>query len=215
MVRWLYLAAALVLVVGTTVIHGQWTDRWGRSTEQVRALIERLDRLPATVGDWTTDPQHADESNPATGQITRRYVGTDRRPLTVSLMAGRAGYVAAHTPDMCFIGGGYELAANPVQVAVPCGEDGKTAQFYVARFRKTSVDRVETVKVWWSWQDGRGEWKAPDNPRLAFASWPVLLKLYLIYPLPDSDNSSEEDPGPGFLKRFLPAVDGRGAHPQE
>ena len=43
--------AGVLILVGTGVVHGLWTERWHKSRE-LEDAVARIDFLPDQVGDW-------------------------------------------------------------------------------------------------------------------------------------------------------------------
>jgi hypothetical protein len=60
-------------------------------------------------------------------------------------------------------------------------------------------------EVFWSWSaDGR--WLTPNYPRLTFASYPILYKLYVVRTLGDDEKGGSEA-SVAFLQLLLPEVE--------
>ncbi len=200
------LAATCVLVV-TALLHGQWTGRWDVDEEKGPAA-EKLERLPLTVGDWQGEAVTVDarEVPGASGYLFRRYIHPrNHKTLSISVVAGRPGFVAVHTPDMCFAGGGFELIAPPVTVTPRLENYPGEASFYVGKFRKAKLDGEELVRVFWSWS-ATGAWQAPDSPRIHFARCPTLYKLYVVEQMDSMNENQDEDACVAFLDRLLPEL---------
>ena len=51
MVRIIVIVSACLVLVGSGVVHGVWTDRWSDRTDLAEAA-KLLERLPMTVGAW-------------------------------------------------------------------------------------------------------------------------------------------------------------------
>ena len=62
------------------------------------------------------------------------------------------------------------------------------------------------LRIYWGWS-ATGSWTAPDNPRLAFARFPVLYKLYVLREATASGGRPEADPCVEFLPRVLAELD--------
>jgi Protein of unknown function (DUF3485) len=196
MMRVVPIIAGLVVLVGSAVLHGQWTGRW-EAADPGQATAGRLDQVPLTLGEWEGQTVPVNESDlppMLTSHMFRKY--TNR---TTGETVSVSGPTAVHTPDMCFVGGGYELVAPPAKVTAPVGD----AEFFSTRFRKVRLEGTEMLRVFWSWSTG-STWQAPANPRLAFARYPVLYKLYLIHPMKRTDEPLPEDACMQFMQVFLP-----------
>jgi hypothetical protein len=202
MMRVVPLISGLVVLAGSAVLHGQWTGRW-ETSDRGQATVGRLDQIAMTLGDWEGQAVPVNESDlppMLTSHLFRKYTNrTTGETVNVSVVAGRPGPTAVHTPDMCFVGGGYELVDPPGKVTAPDTD----SEFFCTRFRKVRLEGTEMLRVFWSWSTGAA-WQAPSNPRLAFARYPVLYKLYLIHPMKRTDEPLSEDTCMQFMQVFLP-----------
>jgi hypothetical protein len=206
MTRYLALhLTGLVVLIGTGIAHGVWTNRW-RSLAELDAAETRLARLPLTVGDWDgreleIDPSIFPRELYGVG-IARRYVNrTDGNVVTVYLGCGRPGPMAVHSPVLCYDGNGLAMVSGQER----CSASG--ADFWHARFSGTSRALPRHYRVFWSWNGGSG-WLAPEYPRWTLARYhPVVYKLYVISSLARGDESLETDPSLPFLQQLLPEVE--------
>jgi hypothetical protein len=207
MTRILPTVAALALVVASGVVHGLATHRWSTPPD-LQGAADRLGGIPLAVGDWEG---RALEANPrdlvaagVSGGIMRRYVNRrDGRTVTVLLVCGRPGPVSVHTPDICYEAAGYQVVGAPAKSAV---SGARPAEFLTAIFSKPGPAVADHLRIYWGW-NGAGRWAAPEYPRLAFASRPVLYKLYAIAPATGPTEAAGGDPAAEFLRGFLPRVD--------
>jgi len=201
------LIVGLLIVVASGVTHGVCSGRW-TTAETMQAAVERLPRLPHVIGDWEGKDLDDDtlgkfrEDIP--GALQRRYVrkGTNQEVL-IMLVCGKAGPVAVHTPEVCYQGNGWKMAAERTQQTVPLGA-AEPAPLWKASFVKDGLGIREELRICWAWNAG-GVWHAAAEPRMAFARYPVLHKLYVIYRVPAGDRSGN-DPSPAFLRELLPAI---------
>ncbi|HVK11877.1 MAG TPA: hypothetical protein VM597_24100 [Gemmataceae bacterium] len=208
--RTTHAVGAVVLLVASGVGHGMWTHRWS-SANGPAVAADYLAGLDRPVGDWQggTPQAVAEKDTPKGTHATARTFVSEKsgKKVIVSLTSGVPGVVAAHTPDVCFLGSGYALKAPPTKQTLPLG-DGSAASFYVADFEKTSATGTETVRCRWSWS-ADGTWHAPDYPRLFFAksqvSLPVLYKLYVVHPLGE-DDLNKSDPYRTFAADLAAAL---------
>lgn len=202
-------AVAAGLVLGTGLVAGLWTGRW-KAPESFGRAAEQLTRLPRDIGNWRGEDLALDERQVTrarlAGYVMRRYRNRiDGGVVTAVLMCGRPGPLAAHTPDICFGGAGYELSGPVTSFAVPNGSRAGPAEFALADFRDSASAEPSRLCILWSWTaDGR--WAAPSHPRLFYASARVLYKLYLAYPMP-LKGPFEDDPRASFIPLLLSEID--------
>lgn len=199
----LFIAIFLAL---SGIVHGMWSNRWANAGQ-----IEGKDLLSgvsAELGDWRAGSFL--EINPAdvpakTKCVSRRFEPLkDGRSIVVSLTSGGPGAVAVHTPDVCYLGAGFQLRGAVTRQTIPLGE-GKSASFWVADFVKSKASGDEAIRVRWAWTSD-GDWSAPDYPRWVYARVPILYKLYIVHPLTDEDDLTKKDPYRNFLADLVPAL---------
>jgi hypothetical protein len=201
------LAAIGVILIGSALVHGQWTGRWDAMANSPHAPAD-LSHVPMRVGDWNGQDVEVNERDlPSVSAVFMcRYTHrTSGQTVTVSLVGGRPSFVAVHTPDMCFVGGGYELSAPPVRKAFDIEPGSAQAQFFVARFRKVRLDTSEHLRVFWAWTDGTG-WVAPSNPRLRFARCQMLYKIYFVRSVENQDETADPGPCVDLMQALLPRM---------
>jgi hypothetical protein len=190
--RTTHLVGAVLLLVAGGAVHGMWTHRWSGTAIHEDGL-DLLARLDGPVGAWAPGPAVpvAERDIPKGTKATSRQFVNEKlgKRLVVSVTSGVPGVVAAHTPDVCFLGSGYRLKNPPSKQTLPLA-DGGTVTFYLADFEKTTASGTEAVRCRWAWT-ADGTWHAPDYPRLFFArsqaSLPVLYKVYVVHPIGDED----------------------------
>lgn len=186
-----HLVAAMGLLAAGSVVHGMWTHRWSDKASHVGVAV--LAKVEQPIGDWTPGvavPVPEKEIPKGTAVECRQFTNEKtKKQVVVSMTSGVPGVVAAHTPDVCFLGSGYKLKSPPSKQTLPIAGGGSVS-FYVADFEKTSAAGTESVRCRWSWS-ADGTWHAPDYPRLFFAksqvNLPVLYKLYIVHPIGDED----------------------------
>jgi hypothetical protein len=196
----------LTAAISSGVVHGLWTNRWGRSgaVEQASA---RLGDVALSLGDWEgrAQPQLSEREVAIAGingSLLRKYV--NRRTgqgVSVLIVCGRPGPVSVHTPDVCYRGAGYETTAEGRYTS---GASAKGA-FKVLTLRKQSATVPVHLRLMYAW-GADGSWTAPDRPRLAFARKPALYKLYVIRELPSPNEPLDKGPAVAFLKVLLPEL---------
>jgi hypothetical protein len=211
MIRTCVIASCFVLVILAGVVHGLWTDRWGVPPE-IDEAAERLPNLAKTLWGWhSTDfpiDQRQLERGGVAGYVARRYVNPEKNTTaTVVLVCGRSGHVAAHTPDVCFGGAGYEEDSPREHQEIKDEISGQTGKFWVSRFSKKQGPIPAQLRLFYAWK-GSGAWEAPANPRLVFAGRTLLYKLYVQRELQASGKEPlEEDPCLDLIQRLLPALE--------
>lgn len=201
-----YLAVAVVLLAGTGLLQGMWTQRWGPS-EPLQQAAARLREVPMTVGDWHGTPADLDADALARAGLSgcwmRHYTHAHTgAKVTALLMCGRPGPTAVHTPQWCYGGAGYEMMAAPLHQRMSLDVDLVPVEVWRGQFKKTGTADLTTLRIDWSWS-ATGQWTAPTHPRMTFASHPALYKLYVLRNIPVG---SSADPSPEFMKVFLPQV---------
>jgi hypothetical protein len=198
---------AVVLILGSGLLGGSWTGRWGSSTA-LNSLAHRVESLPMTLGDWHGTPfELSAEDRRAVGATTylaRRYTNPKRgAAVTMLLLGGLPGRIAAHTPDICYSGAGYVL--TPSAVLERRFGDARKAAFKTALAAREGPD-PSVLRIFWSWNASKG-WLAPAEPRWEFASEPALCKLYVVRETGASTADLEGDPSLEFLDVLLSELD--------
>jgi hypothetical protein len=207
--RSLSIASAILIVIGTGIIHGLQIDRWSRPSD-LSAEAARLDRVALKIGDWEgrKSPIDAREFAGASvdGFLVRNY--KNRRHgagVSVVLVCGRPGPIAVHTPDICYPAAGFEQIGATVPFSVEPEHGARAAELWVANFRKQGPVLSQQLRIYWSWS-ATGSWKAATSPRLQFGSVSALYKLYVIREVPGPDEPLRDDPCAEFLGKLLPEL---------
>jgi hypothetical protein len=204
MPRYLPPLCGLAVLLSAGVVHGLWTERWSRSAE-LDAAVARLGRLPDDFAPWQSGPAEAPEGLTeagARGFWTRQFRDkSSGEAVLVILMCGRPGQMAVHRPEHCYQAAGYELVGPAQRVQVPLPE--ARAELWTALFRKEEADGPAQVRVYWTWF-ADSAWLAPDSPRLAFARYRALYKLYVIRTVTTPPAAPAADPCVALVRRLLP-----------
>src|SRR5262249_27541265 len=140
----------------------------------------RLAQVPEELGDWQGQALET-VSQPAgvAGCLQRRYVHrTTGSTVTVFLVCGRPGPVAIHPPDACYRASGFQVG-TPQKFQAAVDSLSAPAEFRVAQMLKTKASDQTQLRIFWSWS-ATGAWLVPEDPRLPFARYPALFKIYLI-----------------------------------
>jgi Protein of unknown function (DUF3485) len=208
MARIVLISIAVIAVLLDGYVYGLWTDRWGNA-QAVEDAVARLELVPMTIGDWQARPlelpeKHAKQAGFA-GYWLRRYEHRDGAAVNVLLACGRPGPLSVHTPDICYAGAGFvqsELAVKHTTSA----DHGTAAEFSMAKFGKPEALVPQKLRVFWSWR-GDGGWTVPGNPRFAFASQPVIHKLYVTHEMVAADERQDDAICTEFINLLVPALD--------
>ena len=199
----------LAILLGTGVVHGLWSGRWGESPS-VEAAAARLDQVPLTIGDWegvdrevsVEDYRRFDFAGMETREYVNRRTG-DR--VTLSLVTGPPGPICVHTPEICYPGAGYEVVSEREPRSLDLGSDG-SARFWDLRVGKSGPDGTDALSIYYAWS-ADGTWQAPGGePRLIYGGEPYLYKMYVIQGVESADapaTANEE-----FLRDLIPALRG-------
>lgn len=202
----LIVAAVLMLAAGGTLEVLRSGSRVDAAT--VERVRDDFTRVPVTVGDWTG--REIDYNTKllaraeAQAYLARRYTQafTDE-VIDVLILAGNPRALGAHDPTVCFAGVGYKQEANEQRRSVRPDPGGRTEQFWVAKFKTDDVPPA-TVELYWAWGT-EGNWSASSNPRLEYASDPLIFKIYVSRPLQQMGRTGDRELTEKFLAEFLPA----------
>lgn len=207
MYRTILIATACVILVGTGVVHGIWTERWSEQADLSDGAA-RMEQLPTIIGAWhgTEVEMEKDPNSGLAGLMARRYVhATSGKSVTVLLGCGRPGPVCTHTPDVCYAGSGFEVE-KPRRYRLTSTTAEAPPEFWTARFVRERSASKTYLRIFWSWHGSEG-WKVADNPRLSFAGERALYKLYLIRELMQLDEPVDADACVEFMRELLPVIE--------
>ncbi len=210
MVRAIPYLAATVLVVLVGYIHGSRTNRWSTSHD-LQDAVARLQDVPLDIGDWAGQSEELDDDRVLKaagieGSLSRAYTHRgDGRSVSIMIVCGRPGPIAVHTPDICYTAAGFELQAPPRRVPIPPDSTSSPAEFWSGDFEKRGPTVTSDLRILWAWS-AQGVWRAPDNPRLEFASYPFLYKLYVIHATGRQTPTDGDPVSMAFLKDVLPVL---------
>lgn len=202
----LLLAAGLALIVGSGVVHGLQTDRWG----QAQALLDaaqRLDEIPTEFNGWTSQDAPIAERQLKGAEAVGSYSRQFQHPKTghavnVMILCGRSGPIAVHPPTVCFTGSGWRLQAAPSRAVVESHAD---ESFWNAEFSREEDGIPISIRTKWGW-NGDGKWMACRQPRLETARYRNLYKMYVTVPSTYLSPEEAEATAQDFLEQFLPVV---------
>jgi hypothetical protein len=218
MVRFLPVAAAVVLIVILTAIQFNMTDRLAGtnvSAEQRGALLQKV---PTAIGDWHGDDTAVDanirKTAGAIGAVQREYhnVRTGEK-VRLWLIVGHAREISAHTPDICYPSQGFEARASENSVYPMAIPDQPKTDFLTNTFQRNNTAGVQLERVFWSWynpmdkaNEGKVVWEAPSNARWHFGNTRALYKMYFSSSMRDPKETAEQSACIRFAKEFLPEV---------
>jgi hypothetical protein len=200
-------AVASAGLIACGLVHGFWTDRWAPA-EAPQQAADRLEGIPLELGSWRGErievkPNQAGEG--VVGCIQRRYLHRQSGVTVVlALVCGRPGPVSIHTPEVCYGASGYDVGQRS-RYTLEMNE--RTAVFWSADATRTKATEETRLRLYWGWNNGQG-WTAAEDPRMTFARFPVLHKLYVLRELSNGSERTEEEPCEAFLRVLLPALDG-------
>ena len=206
----------IVFAIGLTIfgglLHGRISQRWGPVNALERAG-QPLSDFPERIGDWTMReshelPQNARDQLQCVSYVNRRYQNQQTGDVVqVAILAGPAGPLSVHEPEICYTAAGHTLLGDRDELAVrdPSGVDEKS-RFWVTSFESKDVNK-NLLHVCYAWtRDGR--WEAPANARLAFAGAAYLYKMELSALLPPGSDSEDYAICECFLEALLPVFRG-------
>lgn len=195
----------LILVCSAGTVHGVWTDRW-KPSQALQDALAQMEQVPAAFGDWTSTTNEIEPEAMASagirGYVYRTYRHTRKGTVvSVLLVCGQGGPICVHTPDVCYAGSGYQMAAGQKRLTVAEDKD-----FWTCQFDKSDSLVPERLQFFWSWSTNLVKWRAPDNPRWNLARYPAVYKLYIVRHLTQKAKTNDE-PIRDFLNAFLPELE--------
>lgn len=218
--------AAVATLIAVTVVHGTWTERWGKKTDDtiLRASAALLEgRFPKQFGDWRaeqdmeTSPEELARAG-AVGSVARVFRNARTKSVVSAFVVCALPHDASgHTPDRCYPGAGFEIAEQEHRQNVPLPQ-GREAETFTGTFRKSD----QTLRVFWTYgipgkpadadptatADAQGlKWVAPQIARIALNGEPYVYKLYVIVDQTKLGSSQATLECTDFLAGVLPAFD--------
>lgn len=211
---WMGLIALVVISLG-----GHWVVRGAVSSVDQDSLLqaagEAAAQLPTSFGNWRVESSEPlSEKTLATLSCTahqsRVYVNDDTgERVSMVLLVGRAGPLVAHTPEVCMSSVNYRIVASGRPEFV--SSDGGRNTFARVELRSNS-DSSDSQRVYYAWRPPKGNWQAPENPRMKLGGSPMLYKLQLAtsdvaVAAEKSGEPGQDDAGRKFLADLLPVLD--------
>jgi len=233
-------AAAVILMVGVTILQGWWTERWAqREDRALEKAAQRLEQFfPESFGDWKLDRRletskaELDRAG-AVGSISRIYRNTKTRTSVSAFVVCATPHDASgHTPDRCYPGAGFEIAEPEHRETIEL-TDGRAAEAYTGTFAKQG----QTLRVYWTYgvpdkkareaaaaeaaaadgaeteTKGPGPltWVAPQIARIALNDFPAVYKMYAIIDQTKLAPSRARNECSDFIGQVLPAFEAAAA----
>ena len=220
MSRWFAIPVAFVLIAASGIASGLWDNRWFVSNE-LATISRRIDALPLDLGAWKGEDVDPDPDKTARlirqGTVhalkTRVYSNIHTgQTVNILLATGRPGPISTHNPMTCVVGQGLMAqASDPADKTIEVPPLG-TVHYTRCNIKNiAAAGRTEEWTIYWTWHSAKG-WIATNNPRLSFASYRALTKLYVTrsnteFALGMAKESEDTDPALQFLKDCLPLID--------
>lgn len=209
MLRLLPLLIAIPLVIAYGVTEGFWTNRWTLSSE-LKQAAERLDKVPLSFGEWQGQTKKIEqrflEQGEVSGYILRDYVNPKTgETVQVLIICGLPGPTSVHTPDVCYRGAGYVMAAQETRHSEKVKSLAQTVEMWTANFRKPQSPISGQLRIYWTWTVD-GQWNAPSSPRWQYAGQKILYKMYLVHQDLEDRTSGQDKTCMDFLHEFVPRV---------
>jgi len=202
-------AALLVLIVGT-IIHGALTERFGASrSAELDAFAARLQNVPNEIGDWEGRDAEVEREQIARSNVAGHLSRTFRHRksgavVNMFLVCGTSRHITLHTPDLCYPAAGFEMDGEPASRSVEAGLP-EPVEFASSHFYKEDEEGLHRLHVMWSFSSD-GAWEGPRWARTALAGHSAIYKLYVIgplaYPQQDGDRSAVE----AFAVQAMPVL---------
>lgn len=204
------LAVAAALVAATTMLQGQWSERWVKrdvaaSLTRDAVILERV--FPTRFGDWEmeieleSDPKEMQAAG-AVGHVSRVFRNVRSGARVSAFVVCATPYDASiHTPDRCYPGAGFEVAESEHRQTVPLA-DGRAGETWTGTFQK----KEQTIRVFWTY-GGHGQWLAPQIARIDLAGMDAVYKLYAVVDESRKTGGQAMAQAVDFLSELLPKLD--------
>ncbi len=214
--HWAMILGGLLLVAGTTVVQGRWTERWKPISRDAVIEAAKLleERFPERFGDWEmertleSDPKELKAAG-AVGHVSRLYRNSRTKARVSAFVVCALPYDAsAHTPDRCYPGAGFTIGESEHRVKIDLGGI-RQAEALTGTFVKSG----QTLRIFWTYgvpgdvTDGRLDWTAPQLARIALAGEPSVYKLYAIADQTRIGTSQSMVECENFIAQLVPALD--------
>lgn len=204
---------AVVLIALSVIPQAQWTNRFSEreTTAEQLAMAARLKDLPTEFGDWKiTEEAPIDERSRRVarivGDFSYRFQNKNdpTKEVAVMVVCGYGRDMRQHTPDQCYIAGGFTAADSEQHYKVDTKPT--VSEFLTNRFRKVVPGQgTMNQRVFWAFSDD-GTWRAPAG-RHEIVTIPSVYKIYATTSLArDGRENLDESAAVDFLRDFLPVA---------
>lgn len=201
------IAAAAITAAGAA--YDGWIEHRWSTPADARAAAIRLRDVPERLGEWEVESTEALEPSivkmlQCSGYLNRiyRHRATGER-LHVAVLAGPAGPISVHTPEVCYSNRNYRLTGGAERLQVR--PDQRPAEAFWDVTMRHADGPADTLEVVYAWNDGAG-WQAPSQPRFALGGRPLLYKLQIARNVRPG-HANETETCRSFLAGLLPALD--------
>jgi hypothetical protein len=175
------LGAGLCLTLGTGVVCGRISQRWGPAPDMM-AAANLLKDLPTQIGEWKSTEgaplsKYAQETLACSGFVSRQYINQRTgEKVEMAIIVGPSGPMSVHTPEICYSSQAYEIH-EPREATSIEDAKGNSHDFWRLRFRSPSPT-AEQLCVYYAW-NAEKKWEASESPRFEYAGRPMLFKLQM------------------------------------
>jgi hypothetical protein len=205
----LALGVATLLTVLSGFVQGRLSNRWGIS-ERAKQAGAKLNDIPSEIGKWkrvssASLPDYAQRELEATGSMSCVYRNTESgERISVTLLVGPPGKIAAHTPDVCLDTQGHPSMGKAERIGIEePGYKGADQELWAETFKGKGIGEANE-RFYWGWSNG-GPWSAP-NSRWQFVGSPHLYKIQLSRSVDSIQNTKADKVVRDFLSEFLPVL---------
>ncbi len=167
--------------------HGLLTDRWGPPSNVLK-VAEQVESLDLEIAGWDSRALGKLEGRTrklagAEGYFSRQYVHKDSNVwVQVTMLCGRPGPIALHSPDYCFTLAGMKQLDSESKIQISHANQEDPENFWVADYRPPESKPGPDIRTFWAWSTDGTEWSIPEDPRFTFASAPYLYRIYFSVP---------------------------------
>lgn len=186
-------------------------DVFGEPGAEAALLGERFANVPKKIGNWAGEDLAVDEvvknTAGAVNYVSRVYRNSvTGRNVTLWLIVGHSRDVWRHTPTVCYPASGFRQDGTQIRETFDL-PDGKTAEFFTAKFMKDDAFGRKMERVFWAWNHpDMNRWEAPDRPRFHYGISRALYKLYFTSDVLVSENTADQNAAAEFGELMLPAI---------